>query len=126
MPASRPAHGETPDARAATTTYGWHVPDTQPSRQGRYLVECYWPGLTEPGVAATMRRARQAAEGLTEEGCEITYVTAFLVPDDEVAFCLFDAGSAGPIEEACRRAELRFDRILEVVQIDAPEGDADR
>lgn len=103
-----------------------HVPDTQRSRQGRYLVEWYWPGLTEPEVAATLRQVRQAAEGLTEEGCEITYVTAFLVPDDEVAFCLVDAGSVGSVEQACRHAELQFDRILEVVQIDAPEGDADR
>jgi Protein of unknown function (DUF4242) len=99
---------------------------TKPSRQGRYLVEWYWPGLTEPGVTATVRQVRQAAAGLTEEGCEITYVTAFLVPDDEVAFCVVDAGSVGSVEEACRRAELRFDRILEVVQIDSPEGDADR
>ena len=65
----------------------------------------------------TVRRAQQAAEDLTGAGSEIRYLTAFLVPDDEVAFCLFDACSVATLEEACRRAELPFDRILEVVQI---------
>jgi len=66
----------------------------------------------------TARRAQQAAEELSEQGSEITYRSAFLVPDDEVAFCLFDAGSRGAVEEACRRAELPLDRILPVTPID--------
>ena len=89
----------------------------QPGPQS-YLVECYWPGVTESRVMVTARRAQQAAEELSEQGSEITYRSAFLVPGDEVAFCLFDARSQSAVEEACRRAELPFDRILPVTPID--------
>ena len=89
----------------------------RPARQS-YLVECYWPGVTESRVIVTARRAQQAAEELSEQGSEITYRSAFLVAGDEVAFCLFDAGSRGAVEEACRRAGLPFDRILPVTPID--------
>jgi len=67
---------------------------------------------------AAARRAQQAAEALSEQGSEITYRSAFLVPGDEVAFCLFDASSPAAVEDACRRAELPFDRILPVTPID--------
>ena len=82
-----------------------------------FLVECYWPGVTEARAAASARRAQAAAVGLTSEGTEIAYRSAFIVPDDEVAFCLFEAASASAVEEACRRAKLPFDRILRITQI---------
>jgi hypothetical protein len=66
-----------------------------------------------------MRRARQAAEALTGPGSVVRYVTSYLVSKDEVAFCLFDATSTSMVEEACRQAELPFDRIIGVVEIDA-------
>ena len=91
----------------------------QPADQRSYLVESYWPGVTEPGFNLTMRRARQAAEQLTGPDSEIRYVTSYLVSKDEVAFCVFDATSVSMVEEACRQAELPFDRIVAIVQIDA-------
>ena len=91
---------------------------TRPAPPRSYLVECYWPGVTESRVIVIARRAQEAAEKLSEQGSEIIYRSAFLVPDDEVAFCLFDASSPGAVEEACRRAELPFDRILPVTPID--------
>ncbi len=90
---------------------------TPPTPLRSFLVECYWPGLTESGVMVTARRAQEAAEKLNEQGKQISYRSAFLVPDDEVAFCLFDASSVGTVEEACHRAELPFDRILSVTPI---------
>ena len=95
------------------------MPKEQPADLRSYLVESYWPGATEPGVIATMRRARQAAEKLTGPGNEIKYVTSYLVSKDEVAFCLFEASSVSVVEEACRQAALPFDRIVAVVQIDS-------
>jgi hypothetical protein len=88
----------------------------------RYLVESYWSGLTEARAVQAARRVQEAARGLTREGREVRCLTTLFIPDDEVAFCLFDAGSLGPIEEACRRAALPFDRILPVVQIDTFRG----
>jgi Protein of unknown function (DUF4242) len=95
------------------------MPNDQPADLRSYLVESYWPGVTEPGVSMTMRRARQAAEELSGPDSEIRYMTSYLVSKDEVAFCLFDATSVSLVEEACRRAELPFDRIVAIVQIDA-------
>jgi len=95
------------------------MPNDQPAILRSYLVESYWPGVTEPGVIVTMRRARQAAEELTGPGSRIRYVTSYLVTQDEVAFSLFDATSVSMVEEACRQAELPFDRIVAIVQIDA-------
>ncbi len=94
------------------------MPREQPADLRRYLVESYWPGVTEPGVIVAMRRARQAAEELGGPGSEIRYVTSYLVSEDEVAFCLFDATSVSTVEEACHRAELPLDRIVAIVQID--------
>lgn len=82
-----------------------------------YLVEWYWPGLTEAVAASTTRRAEAAAGGLAAEGMDISYQAAYIVSDDEVAFCLFEAASMAEVEEACRRAALPFDRILRVTAV---------
>jgi hypothetical protein len=37
------------------------------------------------------------------------------MPEDEVAFCLFAAGSPASVEQACRRAALPFERISRAI-----------
>jgi Protein of unknown function (DUF4242) len=88
----------------------------------RYLVESYGSGLTEPRVVQAARRLQDAVRDLTSEGREITCVTTLFIPDDEVVFCVFDAGSVGAVEDAYRRGALPFDRILPVVQIEPFRG----
>ena len=87
-----------------------------PARKS-YLVECYWPGLTEARALRRTRRVEEVAAGLSAEGTEVRYRTAFIVPDDEVALCLFEAASAADVEEVCRRAQLPYDRILLVAAL---------
>lgn len=82
-----------------------------------YLVEWYWPGLTEAVAASTTRRAEAAAGGLAAEGMDISCQAAYIVPEDEVTLCLFEAASRAEVEEACRRAHLPFDRILRVTAV---------
>lgn len=94
------------------------MPGIDSARLNSYLVESYWPGVNESRVLAITRRARQAAVALSSQGTEIRYRTALLVTEDEVAFCLFDAGSAATVAEACRQAQLPFDRIKQVLQIE--------
>jgi len=93
------------------------VPKTGPAAPSTYLVEAYWPGLTESDLTLTAHRAERAAEQLTRQGTEISYRSAFLMAQDEVAFCLFEARSQAVVEEVCRRAGLPFDRILAVLPI---------
>jgi len=64
-----------------------------------------------------VQRVQLAAEALTVEEATSEFVNAFVVPEDEIAFCLFDARSTKVVEEACRRADLPCDRVLLVVQI---------
>jgi hypothetical protein len=81
-----------------------------------FVVESYWPGMTEEHARDTLERviriAREAcpADGVRSLGC-------LLVPSDGVALYLF----AAPNEAAVRRigslAEIPFDRIVESVQI---------
>lgn len=77
-----------------------------------FLVECYWPGLTQA-------RAEKAAARLAAGGPEIAFRSAIVVPADEVVLCLFEADSAAGVPELCRRAGLPCDRILQVTQLGA-------
>ena len=55
-----------------------------------YLVECYWPGVSEEKLALASQRARRAAYGLRRHGRELRFRGSILVPADETVFCLFD------------------------------------
>jgi Protein of unknown function (DUF4242) len=81
-----------------------------------YLVELYEPAPGPGVLAAAANRARDAAEQLTREGTPVTYVRSLLIPGDEICFHLFEATSAEAIGRASRRAELDYERIVEVLQ----------
>lgn len=75
-----------------------------------YLIEAYVAG----GDITDLRdRARAAAETMTNEGHAVRYLRSVLVPADETCFHLFDAVSAETVAEVARRAELRYERIVE-------------
>jgi uncharacterized protein DUF4242 len=80
-----------------------------------YLVECYWPGVTEQALNDARQRAEVAAGELRSAGRDVTLLCSVLVPSDEVAFCLFAGESRDGVEEASRRAELPFERVTECV-----------
>lgn len=74
-----------------------------------YLVECYWPGVSETKLAEAVERAA----GETAARC----VESILIPADEIVLCLFEARSAGAVRDATRRARLPSERIVESVRI---------
>ena len=76
-----------------------------------YIVECYWPGVTQRAYAEAVTRVRAAA-GATRE---VRFLDSLLVPVDEAAYFRFAGGSAADVEQACRRAGLSYARILEYV-----------
>jgi hypothetical protein len=81
----------------------------------RYLVESY---VGSPGAVDDARlRARQAAE----LGAGVEYVRTTFLPGDETVLHLFVAPSEEVLDEAGRRAELPFDRIVEAVEVTARE-----
>jgi hypothetical protein len=85
-----------------------------------YLVECYWPGVTEQTLAVTLGQAQAAARALRREGRQITLVGTIFVPADETVFCLFD-GLEADVRTVSSQAGVPFERVLESLRIDGKQ-----
>jgi hypothetical protein len=85
-------------------------------RTSTFLVEHYWPGVTAEAFGRAADRVRASAERLAGEGRRIRYLHSTLVPEDEAAFCVFEAESQQVVEEAYARAEVTFERIRAAVE----------
>ncbi len=72
-----------------------------------YLVERYWPGVTEAALAAALERATAGSSGK-----RLRHVHSVLVPSDEVVFSVFQAASAADVEDANQLAEAPFERVV--------------
>ena len=83
--------------------------------QPRYLAEWYQPAMTEERLDQTALRICQSAAELSARGSPVRVLVTMLMPDDEVAFCLFAAGSPALVEQACRRAGIPFSRITRAI-----------
>jgi hypothetical protein len=81
----------------------------------QYLAEWYQPALTEERLDQTARRIGQSAAELSAKGSPVHVLVTMLMPDDEVAFCLFASGSPTLVEQACRRADIPFSRITRAI-----------
>lgn len=84
--------------------------------QTSFLAECFWPDLDEETVGRSAEQVRRSAEELTREGRPVALTGSLLVPEDEVVFYLFTSCSAADVREACERAGLRFERVVESVR----------
>lgn len=95
-------------------------------RSRTFLVEHYWPGVTEADFAAAADRVRASAAVLDAEGQSIRYLHSTLVPEDESAFCVLEAVDAALVEETYERAGVRFERLVEAVETPStpPTGEA--
>jgi hypothetical protein len=89
---------------------------SEPSRR-TFLVEHYWPGVTHAAFAAAAESVRASAEELGREGRSVRYLHSTLVPDDESAFCVFEAESEAAVEEAYARAGVSYERLRDALQI---------
>jgi hypothetical protein len=91
-----------------------------------FLVEHYWPGITPDGFAAAAERVRDSAAALASTGRHIRFLHSTLVPEDEAAFCVFDAESPAVVEEAYARAGVPYERLLDALEVaacrDAPSA----
>ena len=75
-----------------------------------YLVESYVTRATE-ALEASCASARRTAE----IDSSVLYIRSTYVPGDELALHLFEAPSLEVLEEAGRRADLDFERIVEAI-----------
>lgn len=82
-----------------------------------YLVESYWPGVTEHTITLAAERARVAALELEPRGRRLEFLGSVLVPADETVFCFFD-GVEEDVRAVTERAGIQVERVLVSVRID--------
>lgn len=80
-----------------------------------YLVETYLARGDARGRAARARRARSAAEALTQAGICVRLDRSIHVPEDEMCLFVFDAPSGTQVELVAARAALEPVRIVEAI-----------
>ena len=86
-----------------------------------YLVECYWPGVSEQKLSEAAARAQAAASQLRREGGDVEFLGSILVPADETVFCLFE-GREADVTAASEQADMPFERVLESLRIDSTQA----
>jgi hypothetical protein len=87
------------------------------------MAECFWPDLREASVDEAAQRIRQSAAELSQAGTAVELTGTILVPGDEVVFYLFDGDSADVVREACERASVAFERVVESVRTTTEPGE---
>jgi hypothetical protein len=76
-----------------------------------YLLECYWPGVSEQTLVAAVERVQAAIEQRQRDRHMPRFLGSILVPADETVFCLFE-GEQDEIEAVSTASDLPFARIL--------------
>ena len=80
-----------------------------------YLVETYLARGQAGERALRERRARSAAEELTQGATRVRFDRSIHVPEDEICFFVFDAPSGREAALAAHRAALDPIRVVEAV-----------
>jgi hypothetical protein len=78
------------------------------------MVELYVPASTQGSGA---RAAEESARSLREEGLAVWYLRSIVIPGDETCFHVFEAPSLEAVHEVARRATVRFERIVPVIEV---------
>jgi hypothetical protein len=78
---------------------------------GTYVVECFWPGVSDEGFLAASLRADECAADLRLQGRQVRLVASILLLEDETVFCVFQ-GDLDVVRDAASRAQLPFERVL--------------
>ena len=86
-----------------------------------YVAERYLPGGTWEQVLDAARRVKRSAAELAAAGTPVRYLRSTFLPTDETCCCLFQAPSEDAVKQANDRAQLPYDRIVEVVHVAAED-----
>jgi hypothetical protein len=89
--------------------------------QSSYLVECYWPGVSEEKHSQAASRARAAAAELRNKGGRVDFLSSILVPVDETIFYLFE-GRESDVRAVSEQTGGPIDRVLATRRIDGGAG----
>ncbi len=81
------------------------------------MVERYLPGITSDQLSAVAARAKSTTAQMSEEGTPVRYLRSTFVPGEENCHCLFDGPSADAVEQANKRADIPYERVVEAMHI---------
>jgi hypothetical protein len=93
--------------------------------RSEYLAECFWPGVRDADLQKLDDRVQAVVTDLAQSDEQIRYLGSLLMRTDEVILCLFE-GPEQTVREAAKRAQLPFERILQVTRstgVPEPKGD---
>lgn len=77
----------------------------------RYVLESYGGGHQDSLADARVRATRTA-----ELGLEVRYLRTTFLPEEQTLLHVFEATSPDLLEQAARRAELSYERIVEAIE----------
>lgn len=83
----------------------------------KYMVERHLPGITSDQLSAAAARAKSTTAQMSEDGTPIRYLRSTFVPSEEKCYCLFDGPSADAVEQANKRANIPYERVVEAIHI---------
>ncbi len=83
----------------------------------KYMVERHLPGITSDQLSAAAARAKATTAQMSDEGTPIRYLRSTFVPGEEKCYCLFDGPSADAVEQANKRADIPYERVVEAMHI---------
>ena len=86
-----------------------------------YAAERYLPGISPGQVLDVARRVKRSAAQTAAAGTPVRYLQSTFLPSDETCYCLFQAPSKDAVRQANDRAQIPFDRIIEVVHVAADD-----
>ena len=84
-----------------------------------YPAECFWPDVREDEVESAAARLAQGA-ATADDGPRLVFAGSLLVRQDEVVFFLFRAASDARVRDACLRAGIKVERVMEVASTAIP------
>ena len=83
-----------------------------------YVVECYWPDISEHQASAALAGIARSQEGVKPTD-RVWPLGCILVPSDGLALFLVAGPSADVIRDIGELIQLPFDRIVESISIAA-------
>jgi hypothetical protein len=82
-----------------------------------YLVERYWPGVSNELLADALNRGQQVMRQMQTEGTSVEHVTTILIPAEEVVFSMYVAASITPVLQLNERAEIPVSRVADAILV---------
>jgi hypothetical protein len=86
-----------------------------------YLVERYVPRLQLSDVERIASRLVTVTKEMQTEGRTVEWIRSIALPGDETCLCLFSASTSVDVEEANRRADTDYERVVQSLTLERAE-----